>query len=692
MEKKSAKNYRSQVDLIWTVLFIDIAYLFLRFGGNAYLDQLIHGFFVAVLAVMLIRLRRQLRYPRAALPICYGALALALFQWIPLGSGLSALLSPVKSDMQQAVTALYPEITTTTSIAIVPQLHGLETASWCLDLFLVFFLFLVPRPRRELFFRGFYGIGILVCGLAVGVDNPISSNLPPFTWYAGTYGGLVNRNHFALLAVGLVLMSYYQILVNLSIFWRERKKLRQNADRAAKRVIALVSYIMAFVFFFFTFTQTWSRAGVVGFLLGHLVLLVLLTWHYLRNSRRRKWLVPAMALGFVGILLFLPLGTGFERLKQYGLEDQNRLSLLSIGMGYVQKAPLFGSGLGAPQEIIDPVEPRYLIITRNMRHFHNEYLELLVETGPLGLLALLAFLAFLGWETASGLSEEDEKRKLMAVVLLSCFIVFCMAAFVAFPLQTPAMRCFVLAVMFYGLKYIHQDDSVYKVKHADLLKGLPLLVIGLLVPLSWLPHYLNDDLETHKAEQARRYGFFYREAFLEANGDIQAVFMDMPPAETLQAQIPEMRAQLVTYLEAQPFGLKALNSMFVLELLEERLKDPAFTEEQYNRFHQKALALQEIGRDANFHAVASLYFLGSVYEGHVPEAHRAAWEELKNHVHIRRFASRKKQEMEQAEENPPEGSPPEGADQGDTPRPVGELSELRDQARGETLPADRLAE
>lgn len=683
MGKKGEQTYRAKVDLIWALLFGDIVYLFLRFGGNSYLDQLVHGAVVAVVAGLAIHLRRQLQYPRLFLPICYAALGLALFQLVPLGASAPALLSPAKASMQAAGQALYPEIEVSASIAVIPQLHLLEAAGWCLDLFLVFLLLVVPRPRGTTFFRGFYGVGLLVCALAIGIENPVTSGLPPFSWYQGTYGGLVNRNHFALLAVGLVLMSYYKILLTVGAFWRERKKLRQNADRAAHQVLLAVSYVMAFAFFFFTFTQTWSRAGVMGFLIGHIVLLLILTWHYMQRSRRRKYLMPAIAAAFVVLLLFLPLGSGLDRLKKYGLEDRNRFNLLSIGWDYVQQAPLFGHGLGSPQEIIDPIEPRYLIITRNMRHFHNEYLELLVEMGPLALLALLCFIAYVVWEQATGLNESNEERKLLAAVMLSVTLVFLAAAFVAFPLQTPAMRCFALVVLFYCLKYIHRDDSVYKVSRPALILGLPLLAFGLLVPLAWLPHYLQNDLQTHKAQRARNYGFFYREPFYEANGAVQAIFTEMPPAEELATQIPVMRAELLRYLSMQPFGLKALNNLFVLEVLAERLRDPAFTEAQYTRFHEKASALRAIGKDANFHAVASLYFLGSVYDGHVPEKYRAEWEKLKNDVYIRRFATRKQKELPSETVEPsagpetPAGVLPDGAENRGPARPLGDLSTLQ---------------
>lgn len=693
MGQKGEQTYRAKVDLIWALLFGDIVFLFLRFGGNAYLDQLVHGAVIAVAAGLAIHLRRQLTYPRLFLPICYAALGLALFQLLPLGATALAWLSPAKASMQQAAQALYPEIPTTTSMAVVPQLHLLEAAGWCLDLFLVFLLLVVPRPRGTTFFRGFYGVGFLVCALAIGIDNPVSAEMPPFSWYQGTYGGLVNRNHFALLAVGLVLMSYYKIILSVGDFWRDRKKLRQNADRAARQVLAVVCYIMAFAFFFFTFTQTWSRAGVMGFLIGHLVLLLILTWHYMQRSRRRKYLMPAIAAAFVVLLLFLPLGSGLERLKKYGLEDRNRFNLLSIGWEYVQQAPLFGHGLGSPQEMIDPVEPRYLIITRNMRHFHNEYLELLVEMGPLALLALLCFIAYVVWEQMTGLNESDEGRKLLAAVMLSVTLVFLAAAFVAFPLQTPAMRTFALVVLFYSLKYIHRDDSVYKVTRPALLMGLPLLAFGLLVPASWLPHYLNNDLQTHKAERARGYGFFYREPFYEANVAVQNIFTELPPADELAAEIPQMRAELVRYLGMQPFGLKALNNLFVLEVLEERLRDPAFTEAQYTRFHQKATALRAIGKDANFHAVASLYFLGSVYDGQVPEAYRAEWEALKNDVYIRRFATRKQKELAPEDfEDAPSARPeepatvlPEGAANRGPTLPVGDLSALQPGIESQTV-------
>ncbi len=699
MGKKGEQTYRAKVDLIWALLFGDIVYLFLRFGGNSYLDQLVHGTVIAVAAGLAIHLRRQLQYPRLFLPICYAAFGLALFQLVPLGASVATWLAPAKVSMQTAAQALYPEIQTSTSIAVIPQLHLLEAAGWCLDLFLVFLLLVVPRPRGIIFFRCFYGVGLLVCALAVGVENPVSAELPPFSWYQGTYGGLVNRNHFALLAVGLVLMSYYKILITVGSFWRERKKLRQNADRAARQVLLLVCYIMAFAFFFFTFTQTWSRAGVMGFLIGHLVLLLILTWHYMQRSRRRKYLMPAIAAAFVVLLLFLPLGSGLDRLKKYGLEDRNRFNLVSIGWDYVQQAPLFGNGLGAPQEIIDPVEPRYLIITRNMRHFHNEYLELLVEMGPLALLALLCFIGYVVWEQATGLNESDEERKLLAAVMLSVTLVFLAAAFVAFPLQTPAMRCFALVVLFYGLKYIHRDDSVYKVSRPGLVMGLPLLAFGLLVPAAWLPHYFQNDLQTHKAQRARAYGFFYREPFYEANAAVQAIFTEMPPVEELATQIPEIRARLLRYLGMQPFGLKALNNLFVLELLEERLQDPAFTEDQYTRFHQKASALRTIGKDANFHAVASLYFLGSVYDGHVPENYRTEWETLKNDVYIRRFATRKQEELapdaveavEPARPEEPSTVVPDGAENRGPARPVGDLSALQpsaDRNLTETSPFD----
>jgi len=164
-----------------------------------------------------------------------------------------------------------------------------------------------------------------------------------------------------------------------------------------------------------------SRGGIISFL-AECVLLIWVVRN--RGGRKRQWLMAgglAVVAGFLAIWLGLG-GTveRFERLTHRDISRDRRVSMFRDTLRIVHDHPWTGTGLGT----LETVFPHYASYDDGLvvDHAHDDYLELLADTGLLGGVCMLGFVALLLWRGASNLRRATNPicRSLYAGTLVAC--------------------------------------------------------------------------------------------------------------------------------------------------------------------------------------------------------------------------------------------------------------------------------
>jgi O-antigen ligase len=234
-------------------------------------------------------------------------------------------------------------------------------------------------------------------------------------FHGSIYGSYVNRDHYAGLMEMLV-----PIPLVLSV---------GHLLKGGKRVlVGACAVLMASTIFL-----SGSRAGMIAFVL-EIILFAALTFGQRRN--------PRVALGSAAVcilvLAFLVFLSKAQVLSRLGdLSPGIRLNITEDSLRMFAKRPFLGWGLGT----FPTVYPRYRSFYTNLfvNEAHNDYAQLLVETGLLGFALMLWFLVRL-YRHGLPTSRRWEFRWDGAVslaALLGCTGIL-VHSFVDFNLQIPA--------------------------------------------------------------------------------------------------------------------------------------------------------------------------------------------------------------------------------------------------------------
>jgi O-antigen ligase len=256
---------------------------------------------------------------------------------------------------------------------------------------------------------------VTVVGFLVAVQGLIQSltwngkiywvrKIPP----ASAFGPFVNHNHFAVY-VALVLpvaisLGFHQILVR----WRLRRldiafepgrvlgsrEDHRDAGRWGQGILALFAAAILVVSLFFSL----SRGGILSACVSGLVLFVLIRRH--GTPRLLAW---SIASGLVVVVAALVLWIGADAIGdrlQGSTDFKSDVSIRSravVWMRVVRHLPEFvrvGAGLGAFEDSFAPYMPPGA--TSRWDKAHNDYLQILWETGLPGGVLLLAGIAMFG--------------------------------------------------------------------------------------------------------------------------------------------------------------------------------------------------------------------------------------------------------------------------------------------------------
>jgi O-antigen ligase len=165
-----------------------------------------------------------------------------------------------------------------------------------------------------------------------------------------------------------------------------------------------------------------SRGGIISFLgeIGLLAFLIL----FRRREGRELAAAGVVVVLAIALVSWLGIGRALERFASYKtleVSEGRRVELLQGTWRIFLDHPIAGTGLGTLQQVFPLYETIYDGLIVN--HSHNDYAEVLAETGVIGGLCGLAFLVVLAWTGWKNIVAEKAVMNLAyhAGALVACF-------------------------------------------------------------------------------------------------------------------------------------------------------------------------------------------------------------------------------------------------------------------------------
>lgn len=353
----------------------------------------------------------------AALLLCWAFVvyrqADAKIEWNPLNWPLLALVG----------LGLLQLIFRATTYAYFTRTELLRLGAYIIVFFLTAQAF---RTRAELTRTAWFLISLGFVVSLFGIIQHFTSEGRIY-WYrqlplgGDLFGPYVNRNHFA---------GFVELTAPMGLSLMVFRGLRRDVFPLATLLTILP--VSALVL-------SGSRGGIVSFAfeVGVLALLV-----RTRRSREgpRMASVGIVALAALALIVWIGAGRAIERFSTLSSSDtplERRFTMVRAASGIVRDHPILGSGLGT----LVVVYPRYETVYdgKIVEHVHDDYMELLADSGLVGGLCGLAFLILLYRQARRNFEAQQGhfSRGLHAgaIVALSGMLLH---SFVDFNLHVPA--------------------------------------------------------------------------------------------------------------------------------------------------------------------------------------------------------------------------------------------------------------
>lgn len=237
------------------------------------------------------------------------------------------------------------------------------------------------------------------------------------------FGPYVNHDHYAGL---MEMLAPIPIVLSLGAMLRGGKR----------ALVGFAGIVMAG-----TIVLSQSRAGTASFLVEMGVLLALLVWRK-RNGRIAASVgaICLMVLAFVAWLGTAALWHHFSE-----LQDWMRLAMTKDGLRMFWHKPVLGWGLGTFTTVYPQFRSFYTNLFVNAAH--NDYVQILAETGVVGFAAMVWFIVEVyraGLRNTEGW-RRDWSRALGLAALIGCTGLL-VHSFFDFNLQIPANACMFLVI------------------------------------------------------------------------------------------------------------------------------------------------------------------------------------------------------------------------------------------------------
>ncbi len=259
-----------------------------------------------------------------------------------------------------------------------------------------------------------------------GFNNPLINGTP------GQMGGnFANRNHLALfLALGCLIAPVWAFSGGRRMGWR------------SPVAIALV------LLFLLAILASGSRGGALVGVMA-LPIAMLLAKRGIQNGLRRapRWVFPAITAAiFAVIVVFILFSVATDRamsVDRLFLVDQGqdmRMRGLPVVLSMIGTYMPIGSGFGGFDPIFRMSEPASLLKPTYFNHAHNDFIEVALDGGVMGIALLLLAVAWWGIASVRAWRGGTPMARLGSAILLLVLI----ASVFDYPARTPMMMAVIV--------------------------------------------------------------------------------------------------------------------------------------------------------------------------------------------------------------------------------------------------------
>jgi putative inorganic carbon (HCO3(-)) transporter len=282
---------------------------------------------------------------------------------------------------------------------------------------------------------------VLLAGLALTI-----AVVPGVHFYPGQKLPFIDRSIYEFLPSGLKLPGdengFNPNMAGglLAIFLPPALALSLRAQNWGQRILAAFTFLTLFV----AVLLTQSR----GATLGVLVAIAVVTGLMYRSLRWLWWAAGVLMLGFLAVRGDVVVGFLSDAEATGGVHSlAQRAELWSRAIYAGQDFAFTGIGLGSFPAVIALLYPAFqVIITADVPHAHNVYLQALAEMGYPGLILYLAFFITLFFVLLRRVRLAVGWRRSLAVGLLGSLVVFLVHGLVDVPTYSP-----ISAIVFWGM-------------------------------------------------------------------------------------------------------------------------------------------------------------------------------------------------------------------------------------------------
>lgn len=293
-------------------------------------------------------------------------------------------------------------------LSVYPYLTKIELLRWGAYVLLIFLTFESFRTEEHVkqFVWFLLSLGFVVS--LFGIIQHFTFNgklywLVSLRSGAGPFGPFVDGDHFA----GFVELT---APLGLALLLFRSRRREQVTLLLLLTIVPIGALILSA-----------SRGGILGLFLEFALLAFLSRAH---RMGRKQWLAAvAIALVAGNFIIWLGVSKAVERFAQLtheGISRELRVSIYQDTWRIVLEHPLVGTGLGT----LVAVYPRHASFYngQTVDHAHNDYLELLADTGIVGGLCGLSFIVLLFWQGLAGLQSAAGyfARAMIAGSLAAC--------------------------------------------------------------------------------------------------------------------------------------------------------------------------------------------------------------------------------------------------------------------------------
>ncbi len=215
---------------------------------------------------------------------------------------------------------------------------------------------------------------------------------------ASLFGSFINRNHFSGY-IGMVIPLSFGLLISRfgSITFHKTMTWRAILTKFESHLLGNVFLVFAIMIMISALFLSLSRGGILSFAVTIIVFVALIGLsRKTRNiiGKGRKVTIITLLLAFI-FLVWLGIDPVLERLSDLSSSSRHEVSQYTIDMA--KDFPLFGTGLGSFQYLF----PKYEMLEEQLYwdHAHNDYVELLSDSGLIGFIIAIGGIVIFVWKT-----------------------------------------------------------------------------------------------------------------------------------------------------------------------------------------------------------------------------------------------------------------------------------------------------